>query len=109
MRNKKDIKNIEDDFNYTILPYVIADERKAKFLPYVRCEEFYKLNYNLKNKAIAIISGDTLLKRRENGLVSLCNDNVNTYYYRFLDDSYNFSIIYVESIENVMEEKNVRY
>lgn len=74
---------------YNLIPYISADERKAKFLEYTTAEEFYELNYNTMNEAIAIGSKFALEAQAKGFNNYSFNDGKHVYFFDIIDKSNN--------------------
>lgn len=98
----------EIDYNsvsYEVVPYISADERKAKFTKYSNSERFFKLDYDRMDKAIAIGS-KYVLEAQQQGLDSYSfNDEKYVYDFDIIDKNNNaFRITNAELIKNISEE-----
>ena len=99
-----DKNNQKRSISYEILPNLIADSRKAKFLTYGQSEPFF-VDYNTMEKAVAIGS-KYALEAQNMGLGSYSfNDDNYIYYLDILDTRNNsFGITDVVLIKAVSEE-----
>ncbi len=101
-KENKKVVSLDYNNNYDLIdliPYIVLDKRKTKFIPYSKSESFFSLDYERMNKAVAIGSKYALLALNEKIKISSYTDESYTYYFILLNDDGNFGIVKVKEIE----------